>query len=93
VEDFKMTQERTINQSEYQKASSLLSKMFESNSDIEHQINGYIQCYGICHFFENLEALELDDDTTIKLQAVREVLFGLDMVRDKILRGGDTNNE
>lgn len=77
-----MTKERIINQSEYQKASSLLSKMFESNSDIENQINGYIQCYGICHFFENLEAFELDIDTTIKLQAVREILFGLNMLGD-----------
>ena len=88
-----MEQARIINQIEYKKASNLLSKLFESNSDIESQINGYIECYGICHFFENLEAFDLDIDTTIKLQAVREVLFGLSLVGDRSLRGGEINNE
>ena len=87
-----MLQERKINNSEYQRAVSLLSKLFEFDSDIEKQINRYIQNYGICHFFENLEAFELSVDTIIKLQAVRLVLFGLDETGSKAMEGGESND-
>ena len=88
-----MLLERKINNSEYQKAVNLLSRLFEFDSDIEKQINGYIQTFGICHFFENLEAFELSADTIIKLQAVRLVLYGLDDAGSKEMGGGDANNE
>jgi len=87
-----MTQERKINHSQYQKAAALLSQLFEFDSDIEKKINAYVQHNGICYFFENLEDFELDVDTTIKLQAVRDVLFGLGLMEDRPLRGGVANN-
>ena len=87
-----MTQERVINRSEYQRAVALLSKMVEFDSEVEKQINGYIQNWGVCHFFENLEAFEFSADTVIKLQAVRMILFGLDETGNKAERGGEVNN-
>lgn len=87
-----MVQERKINHSQYEKAAALISQLFEFDSDIEKQINDYIQCNGICCFFENLEDFELDVDTTIKLQAVRDVLFGLGIVEGGSLRGGGAKN-
>lgn len=87
-----MTQERVINHSEYQRAVALLSQMVEFDSDVEKQINGYIQNCGICHFFENLEAFELPANTVIKLQAVRMVLFCLDEAGNKGERDGKVNN-
>lgn len=88
-----MLQERKVNPSQYEKAAALLSQLFEFDSDVEKQINSYIQHNGIVHFFENLEDFELDVDTTIKLQAVRDVLFGLGMAGEGSLRGGEVNNE
>lgn len=88
-----MQQERKISNSEYQKAVSLLSRLFKFDFDLEKQINGYIHNYGICHFFENLEAFELSVDTIIKLQAVRLVLFGLEGEVSKEMEGGEANNK
>ena len=87
-----MTQERVINQFEYQRAVALLSEMVEFDSDVEKQINGYIYNCGICHFFENLEAFELPADTVIKLQVVRMVLFGLNESGNKGESDGEVNN-
>lgn len=86
-----MIQERKINHSQYEKAAALLSQLFELDSDFEKQINVHIQHYGIAYFFENLEDFELDVDTTIKLQAVRNVLFGLGITGGRNLRGGSNN--
>lgn len=87
-----MLQERKINPTQYEKAAELLSQLFESDSDVEKQINSYIQHNGIAYFFENLEDFELDVDTSVKLQAVRNVLFGMGIIADRELRGGEENN-
>lgn len=73
-----MSDIRKINQSEYQRAVNLLAKLFEEDSDVEKQINGYIIHFGIQNFFENLEATELTGEILQNLKAVRAVLFGLD---------------
>jgi hypothetical protein len=88
-----MLEGRTIKNSEYQRAVSLLSKLFEFDSDIEREINTYIQNYGICHFFENLEAFELSADVCTKLKAVRSILFSQDRATSKITEGGEVNGQ
>lgn len=86
-----MTNERKISQAQYGNAAALLSMLFEFNSDIEQQINLYLQKYGIVYFFEHFEELELDYSTILRLQAVREVLFRLES-EDARLKGGETGN-
>lgn len=66
-----------IRQKHYEKASNLLGKLFEVDSDITEQINRSIQLYGADDFFNNLEAFGFSSDVFEKLQAVRVVLYGM----------------
>lgn len=66
-----------IRQEHYEKASHLLGKLFEVDSDITEQINLCIQRYGADNFFNNLEAFGFSSAVFEKLQAVRMVLYGM----------------
>lgn len=72
-----MKQVTDIKQKNYERASQLLGKLFEVNSDITQQINCYIQHYGTGSFFKKLEAFDFSEDVLKKLMAVRMVLFGM----------------
>ena len=50
-----MKQESAIKQKDYERASRLLEKLFEVDSDITEQINRGLQDYGANGFFRNLE--------------------------------------
>lgn len=72
-----MKQESAMKQKDYERASLLLGKLFEVDSDITEQINWCIQHYGANGFFKNLEAFDFSEDVFEKLKAVRMVLFGM----------------
>ena len=72
-----MLQDKKINQKDYERASQLLGKLFEVDSDITVQINRCIECYGIQQFFKTIETFDFSEDVLEKLEAVRLVLFGL----------------
>lgn len=75
---------------QYQRAATLLSRLFDADSDIERQINDCICRNGIAQFFDRLEAFEFTGDVLTKLQAVRLVLLGLDGTG---MRGGAMPND
>lgn len=81
-----------IRQENYEKASQLLGKLFEVDSDITEQINLCIQRYGAGNFFNNLEAFEFSSSIYEKLQAVRMVLSGMgeETIKDMQEDGADT---
>lgn len=72
-----MLQDNTIKQKDYDRASQLLGKLFEVDSDITEQISRCIQYYGAAGFFKNLETFDFSEDVFEKLNAVRLVLFGM----------------
>ena len=63
-------------QSNYERASQLLGKLFEVDSDIVEQINTGISHNGIRGFFKNLDAYDFTGEVYDKLTAVRLMLFG-----------------
>jgi hypothetical protein len=73
---FAMLQDKTIKQKDYERASQLLGRLFEVDSDITEQISRCIQYYG-AEFFKNLESFDFSADVFEKLDAVRLVLFGM----------------
>lgn len=77
-----MTNKNQIKNSDYEKASKLLSKLIDADSDVAEQINNLIQQQGVSKFFKNLEKHELSPDILEKLQAVKLVLLGLDTVNN-----------
>ena len=72
-----MLQDKTIKQKDYERASQLLGRLFEVDSDITEQISRCIQYYGAVEFFKNLESFDFSADVFEKLDAVRLVLFGM----------------
>ncbi len=72
-----MEQEPAIKQKDYERASRLLGRLFEVDSDITEQINRCLQYYGANGFFRNLESFDFSEDVFEKLKAVRMVLFGM----------------
>lgn len=72
-----MLQDKKINQKDYERASQLLGRLFEVDSDITVQINRCIECYGVQEIFKNIETFDFTQDVLEKLNAVRLVLFGL----------------
>lgn len=72
-----MNQNKTIKQEDYQRASLLLGKLFEVETDITDQINTCMGHYGVEGFFQNLETFDFSAEVFEKLDAVRMVLFGL----------------
>ena len=72
-----MKQESAIKQKGYERASRLLEKLFEVDSDITEQINRGLQDYGANGFFRNLETFDFSEDVFEKLKAVRMVLVGM----------------
>ncbi|ODA43200.1 hypothetical protein [Desulfosporosinus sp. BG] len=72
-----MEQEPAIKQKDYQRASRLLGRLFEVDSDITEQINRCLQDYGANGFFRNLGTFDFSEDVFEKLKAVRMVLFGM----------------
>ncbi|TCX53616.1 hypothetical protein [Dehalobacter sp. 14DCB1] len=68
---------KTVKQEDYERASLLLGKLFEVETDITDQINTCMGHYGIEGFFKNLETFDFTADVFGKLDAVRMVLFGL----------------
>lgn len=73
-----MTNKNQIKTIEYEKASRLLSKLIDADSDIADQINTLVQRQGVANFFKNLKKQELSPDVLEKLQAVKLVLRGLE---------------
>lgn len=73
-----MTNKNQIKSTEYEKASRLLSKLIDADSDIADQINTLVQRQGVANFFKNLKKQELSPDVLEKLQAVKLVLRGLE---------------
>lgn len=67
----------TIKQKDYERASSLLGKLFAFDSDITDEINKCIQINGVEGFFKKLESFDFSPDVYEKLNAVRLILFGL----------------
>ena len=65
-----------IKQKDYERASQLLGRLFEVDSDITEQINRGIQHNGIRVFFKNIDAYDFPKEVQEKLTAVRHVLFG-----------------
>ena len=74
---FAMLQDKTIKQKDYERASQLLGRLFEVDSDITEQISRCIQYNGAEAFFKNLESFDFSADVFEKLDAVRLVLFGM----------------
>jgi len=72
-----MKQESAIKQKDYERASQLLGRLFDVDSDITEQINRCLQDYGANGFFRNLETFGFSEDVFEKLKAVRMVLFGM----------------
>ena len=72
-----MLQDKTNKQKDYERASQLLGRLFEVDSDITEQISRCIQYYGAVEFFKNLESFDFSADVFEKLDAVRLVLFGM----------------
>ena len=72
-----MKQESAMKQKDYERASRLLGKLFEVDSDITEQMNRCLQDYGANGFFKNLEAFDFSGDVFEKLKAVRMVLVGM----------------
>ena len=72
-----MLQDKTIKRKDYERASQLLGKLFEVDSDITEQISRCIQYYGAEKFFKTLETFDFSADVFEKLNAVRLVLFGM----------------
>lgn len=72
-----MKQESAMKQKDYERASRLLGKLFEVDSDITEQINRDIQYHGANGFFRNLETFDFSEDVFEKLKAVRMVLYGM----------------
>lgn len=66
-----------VSDSDYERASQLLGKLFEVDSDITYEISRYIKYNGITGFFRNIEAFNFPADVFEKLNAVRLVLFSL----------------
>jgi hypothetical protein len=87
-----MTNKNQIKSTNYEKASKLLSKLVDADSDAAEQINSMIRQQGIARFFKNLNKQELSPEVLEKLQAVKLVLFGLGMAGEGNLRGGEINN-
>lgn len=73
-----MLWDRKIKYSDYERASQLLGKLFEVDTDVTEEINRYIQHYGVSDFFKNLENLDFSASVFKKLNAVRLVLFGME---------------
>lgn len=67
---------KKIKQRDYERASQLLGKLFDVDSDIVKQINTRIHHNGICEFFKNLDAYDFTNDVHEKLTAIRQILFG-----------------
>ncbi len=65
-----------IKQKDYERASQLLGRLFEVDSDITEQINRGIQHNGIREFFKSIDAYDFPTEVNEKLTAVRHVLFG-----------------
>lgn len=82
-----MTNKNQIKSTDYEKASKLLAKLIDADSDLTEQINNLIKQQGVAKFFKNLEKHELSPDILEKLQAVRLVLLGLDALNSKVKRG------
>ncbi len=74
---FKVINNTTIKQRDYERASSLLGELFAFDSDITDEINKYIQIYGVEGFFKKLATFDFSVDVYEKLNAVKLVLFGL----------------
>ena len=92
-----MINNTTIKQRDYERASSLLGKLFAFDSDITDEINKCIQINGVEGFFKKLESFDFSADIYEKLNAVRLVLFGLGEdvlnpesvdIKSKALEGG-----
>ena len=73
-----MNQNKTIKQEDYERASLLLGKLFEVETDITDLINVCMGHYGIEGFFENLETFDFSVDVFKKLETVRMILLGLE---------------
>jgi hypothetical protein len=65
-----------IKQKDYERASQLLGRLFEVDTDITEQINREIQHNGIREFFKSIDAYDFSKEVNEKLTAVRQVLFG-----------------
>ncbi|WP_353852776.1 hypothetical protein [Dehalobacter restrictus] len=72
-----MEQNTAIKQKDYERASQLLVRLFEVDSDITEQINRCLQDYGANGFFRNLKSFDFSEDVFEKLKAVGMVLFGM----------------
>lgn len=72
-----MINNTTIKQGDYERASSLLGKLFTFDSNILDKIKKYIQINGVEGFFKKLESFDFAPYVYEKLNAVRLVLFGL----------------
>ena len=72
-----MNHNKTINQEDYERASLLLGKLFEVETDITDQIKVCMVHYGIEGFFKNLETFDFSSEVFEKLESVRMILFGL----------------
>ena len=81
-----MNKDKTIKKEDYERASLLLGKLFEIESDVTDQINTCIQYHGVELFFKNLETFDFSLDIFEKLNAVRMVLNG-------IMEGGKESEE
>lgn len=66
---------KKIKQSNYERASQLLGKLFDVDSDIVEQINTGISHNGIRGFFKNLDAYDFTGEVYSKLTTVRHMLF------------------
>jgi len=85
-----MEQEPAIKQKNYERASQLLGRLFEVDSDITEQINRCLQDYGAKGFFRNLESFDFSEDVFKKLKADGELKELRDLI-DKKVKGEDNN--
>jgi len=70
---------KKVKQSNYERASQLLGKLFDVDSDIVEQINTGISHNGIRGFFKNLDAYDFSGNVYDKLTAVKRMLFATRM--------------
>lgn len=82
---------KKIKYENYQKASELIGKLFDVESDITSYISQCIEHNGVEKFFRNIELFEFDKDVYKKLCAVRFILLGVaeNSMIDK--EGGETS--
>lgn len=61
----------------YQDISQLLMQLLELDDGAAEQVRRSIENYGVCHFFNNFEALDIPPEIIEKLQSLKLLLSSI----------------